>query len=97
MTSTSGAVLAALIASGLAIGVRPAGTQPGRTEAIEVAVSTEAGSMVPGLTAADFEVRVDGKPVAIQTLVAPPAPITLIALFDMTSSMGAYGDLRDEI
>jgi VWFA-related protein len=74
-----------------------AASQPAQVVSIEVAVTTSTGSMVAGLTASDFEVLVDGKPVPIHALAAPPVPLTLVALFDCTASMSTYRDLDAEI
>ncbi len=75
----------------------PAATEQPRLESIEVAVTTGEGSTVAGLTSDDFEVLVDGKPAPIQKLVPPPAPVTVIVLFDVTASMTNYGDIGVEI
>ena len=75
----------------------PAATEQPRLESIEVAVMTGEGSTVAGLTSDDFEVLVDGKPAPIQKLVPPPAPVTVIVLFDVTASMSNYGDIGVEI
>ncbi len=75
----------------------PAATEQTRLESIEVAVMTGEGSTVAGLTSDDFEVLVDGKPAPIQKLVPPPAPVTVIVLFDVTASMTNYGDIGVEI
>jgi VWFA-related protein len=70
---------------------------PTNVASIAVSVTTDTGSTVGGLTAGDFDVRVDGQPAAIQRVTAPPVPITLVVLFDITSSMTMYGGIEDEI
>jgi Ca-activated chloride channel family protein len=63
---------------------------------INVAVTGEGSERVPGLTASDFEVLVDGKPTPIESVAAPPVPLTLVLILDVTASMGIYTD-SDEI
>jgi VWFA-related protein len=59
---------------------------------IDVAVSDETSQTITGLTAADFEVLVDGRPRPIESFVAPPAPLTLLLLVDVSDSMAVYAD-----
>jgi Ca-activated chloride channel family protein len=68
-----------------------------RAETIDVSVKTEAGSTVAALTASDFDIRVDGEPAVIQKVTAPPAPLTLVMLFDVTASMTTYGSVVEEL
>jgi Ca-activated chloride channel family protein len=75
----------------------PAASQSSAVEPLDVAVTTELGHTVGGLTADDFEVLVDGAAVPVQKAIAPPAPLTLIVLFDVSASMSNYGDIEGEI
>jgi len=59
---------------------------------IDVAVSDETAQSIPGLTVADFEVFVDGRPRPIESFTAPPAPLTLLLLVDVSQSMAVYTD-----
>jgi VWFA-related protein len=91
---SAGIVCAWLMAAGL----------PGRAQVardglvpIHVAVVDAAGASVTGLTKDDFAVRVDDTPGEIVTFAAPPSPVSVVLLIDMTSSMAVYTDIRDEI
>jgi VWFA-related protein len=64
---------------------------------IHVAVADAAGTSVTGLTKDDFAVLVDDAPKEIVTFAAPPSPISVVLLLDVTSSMAVYTDMRDEI
>lgn len=62
---------------------------------IDVAVTNGQSETVSGLTAADFEILVDGKPRPIESFAAPPVPLALVLLVDVTASMAAYTDTDD--
>jgi Ca-activated chloride channel family protein len=59
---------------------------------IDVAVSDETSQSVPGLTAAEFDVLVDGRPTPIESFTPPPVPLTLLLLLDVSESMAVYTD-----
>ncbi|HET7218272.1 MAG TPA: hypothetical protein VFJ02_09490 [Vicinamibacterales bacterium] len=64
---------------------------------IHAAVTTSNGTLVPDLSKEEFDVAIDGNRKTIERFTAPPSPLTLVLLVDMTSSMTFYTDLRDEI
>jgi Ca-activated chloride channel family protein len=58
-----------------------------RTVAIYATVLDHAGHLVTDLAKDDFEVRDNGKPVALSVFSADPAPITISILLDTSGSM----------
>ena len=59
---------------------------------LDVAVSDETSHTIPGLTAADFDVLIDGRSTPIERFSAPPVPLTLVLLLDRSESMAVYTD-----
>ena len=98
MTSLVSRALAA-IAGALLLAITPAAnerqTSP-RLVPIHVAVTGPEGA-VPGLTKNDFEVSIDDKVRTIEQFSAPPSPLSVALLIDVTASMSFYTDLRGEI
>jgi VWFA-related protein len=72
--------------------LKPSAAVPQASVLIDVAVSTTQSERVPGLTAADFEVLVDGRPKPIETFAAPPGSIAVVLLLDVSASMAVYDD-----
>jgi VWFA-related protein len=63
---------------------------------IDVAVTDGRGN-VDGLNAGDFQVFVDGRPTLVESFAAPPVPLSVALLLDVSGSMAVYVDLEDEI
>ena len=74
----------------------PAQNAP-RLVPVHVAVTTANGTLVTDLSKDEIEVWVDGQVRAIERFSAPPAPLSVVLLLDVTSSMSFYTDVRDEI
>jgi VWFA-related protein len=64
---------------------------------IHVAVTTSNGTPVSDLTKDDVDVSIDGTVQSIERFSAPPSPLSVVLLLDVTSSMTFYTDVRDEI
>src|SRR5262245_58746364 len=79
--------------SSAAVATLGAGTQAPafRTEAnvvvMSVTVTDSVGRWVPGLTAADFSVREEGRPRAIGQFARDAVPISLLVAVDVRGSM----------
>ena len=93
---------AALAASALlAVGERPAQQTPtfrasAKTVALYVTVQDRDGRLVTGLDRGEFDVRDNGRPVAITQFSNAIQPITMVLLVDMSGSMAhRYRQARD--
>lgn len=73
------------------LALRPAAQQPfrGRTDLVSVyaTVTDRAGRLIPDLTAADFDVRDDGRSQPLQFFSNDIQPITIVVMLDRSGSM----------
>lgn len=92
ITAKQLAVLGAAAAVCLIAPLRATG--PGDLVLVDVAV-TSGAEPVQGLTASDFDVLIDGKPQAVESFTAPPVPLRILLLVDVTASMTTYTDTGD--
>ena len=58
-----------------------------QTVVLHATVRSDAGRLVPDLTAEDFDIRDEGQPVSISVFSNDPQPITVALLLDMSGSM----------
>ena len=72
------------------------GAAPRGADLVSLHVAVD-GAASGTLTRDDFEVAIDGRPVAIASVTPPPTPFTLVVLLDKTSSMDTYGDIDDDV
>jgi VWFA-related protein len=67
-----------------------------RVVAVYATVRDRDGRLAPGLTADDFEIRDNGRPVDITQFSNDPQPLTVALLLDMSGSMaGRYRSVRE--
>jgi VWFA-related protein len=66
---------------------RPAFRQGVELIRVPATVRSDEGRLIGGLKMEHFEVRVDGKPVAIEAFSAEPRPLTLVLMLDVSGSM----------
>lgn len=90
------AVLAVAAGSGLQQQAAPTFSSAARGVALYVTVQDEDGRLVTGLDRDAFEVRDNGRPVAITQFSNATQPITMVLLVDMSASMAhRYRQARD--
>jgi VWFA-related protein len=90
----TGLVVLALSALGVS-DVRDQAPRPATM--VLVSVSGNDGAPATGLAKEDFTLLVDGQPVAVDRVDAPPRRLTIVFVLDVTDSMAAYNDVRSEL
>jgi VWFA-related protein len=86
-----------IVAAAIAAMPPAAARQSSNVSRVEVAVAGADGAPAPGLTREDFRVSIDGAPATLASFAGPEEPLTIVLLFDVTSSLTNYGSIGGEI